>query len=81
MEFMPLSIREWGCPECRSVNDRDINAVCNIRDIGLADSLGHWDCIKSSSVDISVSADSTTKGVESSQHGAQKASTIATSAA
>ncbi|WOG29035.1 RNA-guided endonuclease TnpB family protein [Endozoicomonas sp. 8E] len=35
MEAMPLSVREWQCPNCQSVNDRDINAARNIRDIGL----------------------------------------------
>lgn len=81
MESMPLSIREWKCPICHSVNDRDINAARNIRDIGLADSLGHSDCIKSSPVDMPVSVGSTAKGVESSRHGSQEAPTIAASAA
>ena len=81
MKSMPLSIREWECPACHSANDRDINAARNIRDIGLADSLGCSDCIKSSPVAISVSADATAKGVESSQHGSQEAPTIAASAA
>lgn len=48
------------------VNDRDVNAARNIRDIGLADSLGHSGCIKSSPVDCPVSAGSTAKGVECS---------------
>ncbi|WP_257292304.1 transposase [Endozoicomonas sp. ONNA1] len=81
MEAMPLSVREWQCPNCQSVNDRDINAACNIRDIGLADSLGCSDCIKSSPVAISVSAGATAKGVESSQRGSQEAPTKAASAA
>ena len=81
MESMPLSIREWECPACHSLNDRDINAARNIRDIGLADSLGCSDCIKSSPIAISVSADATAKGVEISQHGSQEAPTIAASAA
>ena len=70
---MPLSIRVWTCPNCNSRNDRDINAAKNIRDFGLADSLGHSDCIKSSPVDIPVSAGSTAKGVDSCQHGSQEA--------
>ena len=81
MEAMPLSVREWQCPDCKSVNDRDINAARNIRDIGLADSLGCSDCIKSPPVAIPVSAGATAKGVESSQHGSQEAPTIDASAA
>ncbi|MCC3495893.1 MAG: transposase [Microcoleus sp. PH2017_15_JOR_U_A] len=32
---MNLKIRQWKCPKCDSVNDRDINAALNIRDEGL----------------------------------------------
>ncbi|WP_366863705.1 transposase [Microcoleus sp. CAWBG52] len=32
---MNLKIRQWKCPKCDAVNDRDINAALNIRDEGL----------------------------------------------
>ncbi|NBW57548.1 hypothetical protein EBR43_07165 [bacterium] len=34
MEAMPLSVREWQCPSCNQLHDRDINAGRNIRAIG-----------------------------------------------
>ena len=49
---------------CMTIHDRDINAAKNIRGIGIADSPGHGDCVKSSSVAIPVSAGATAKGVE-----------------
>jgi len=34
LEKLDLSIREWRCPSCQSINDRDENAAINIQAVG-----------------------------------------------
>ena len=36
LESLPLSTREWTCPECQSAHDRDMNAAINLRDLAVS---------------------------------------------
>ena len=40
LDSLPLSIRNWTCPNCQTQHDRDTNASNNIRSQALADALG-----------------------------------------
>jgi len=35
-ETLPLTIRQWVCPECGSIHDREVNGAKNIMTHGLA---------------------------------------------
>jgi putative transposase len=33
---LPLSVREWTCPECDSIHDRDVNAALNLKNLAVS---------------------------------------------
>ena len=36
LEALPLSVREWTCPECGSIHDRDVNAALNLKNLAVS---------------------------------------------
>jgi len=40
LEKLPRSVKEWECPSCKSIHDRDLNAAMNILRVGLG---GVWE--------------------------------------
>jgi putative transposase len=35
-ENMPLAVRQWTCPDCGSVHDRDVNAAINLKRLAVS---------------------------------------------
>lgn len=36
LEVLPLAVREWTCPACGSVHDRDVNAAINLKNTAVS---------------------------------------------
>jgi putative transposase len=47
---LPLSVREWTCPECGTIHDHDVNAAINLKKVAESSAGGcqpfqrHADC-------------------------------------
>lgn len=36
LEVLPLSVRQWTCPQCNAVHDRDVNAAINLKNLAVS---------------------------------------------
>lgn len=36
LEALPLALREWTCPECGAIHDRDVNAAINLKNMAVS---------------------------------------------
>lgn len=36
LEALPLAVREWACPACGSIHDRDVNAAINLKNMAVS---------------------------------------------
>jgi len=74
MEKLPLSVREWTCPDCGLTHDRDVNAAINLRKLAASSAvtaccLGSAGSTRKSGVKLLIGQESNAKVWESPRLG------------
>jgi putative transposase len=67
IEVLSLSVREWTCPDCSSVHDRDVNAAINLKNMAVSSTVsacgedGSGSCRKTKTKPASVKQESSSE--------------------